>query len=173
MVSVWHQSSVRAIWKHRIHLLSYRSRCTLMSYTDHFAQHRLNLNAPIDMRALGTQKLWQKPCAHTKQKHKHIASKTESLAMCKTGNEHTANNETHKPCVHTTHDKHESTQPMKNTSCVSHRTRQNKRKHNEDNECTRTEERECPNPDTKPELGLKQYKSARIRTPHSNMKQST
>ncbi len=47
----------------------------------------------IDMRAHGTQKLWQKPCAYTKQKHKHMASKTESIAMCKTG--HAANKETH------------------------------------------------------------------------------
>ncbi len=41
----------------------------------------------IDMRAHVTQKLWQKPCAHTKQKHKHMDSKTESLAMCKTAHE--------------------------------------------------------------------------------------
>jgi len=81
----------------------------------------------IDMRAHGTQKLWQKPCAHTKQKHKHMTSKTESLAMCKMGHEHAANNETHKPRVQNT--KHESKQPVKNRSWVSHRTRQNKRKH--------------------------------------------
>ncbi len=141
------------------------------------------------MRAHGTQKLWQKPCAHTKPKHKHMVSKTESQAMCKTGHEHAANKETHKPRVHTKHDKHESTQPVKNTSCVPYKTRQNKRKQNEDNECTRKEERmaransrphaptarpnlerECLNPDTKPELGLKQDKSAGIRTPCSNMK---
>ncbi len=38
MVSVWHQSTARAIRKHRTRLLSYRSRGTLMSYTDHSAQ---------------------------------------------------------------------------------------------------------------------------------------
>ncbi len=54
-----------------------------------------------------------KPCAHTKQKHKHMASKTKSLAMCKTGHEHAANEKTHKPRVHTKHDKHESTQLVK------------------------------------------------------------
>ncbi len=59
-----------------------------------------------------------KPCAHTKQKHTHMASKTESLAMCKTGHEHTANKETHKPRVHTKHDKHESAQP-KNKLCAT------------------------------------------------------
>ncbi len=42
-------------------------------------------------------KLRQKPCAYTKQKHKHMASKQ----MCKTGHEHAANENTHKPRVHT------------------------------------------------------------------------
>jgi len=37
-----------------------------------------------------------------------MVSKTESLAMCKTAYEHAANKETHKPRVHTKHDKHES-----------------------------------------------------------------
>ncbi len=78
-------------------------------------------------------------CSH-KTKHKHMASKTESLAMCIMGHEHAANKETHKPHVHTKHDKHESSQPVKNTSCVPYKTRQKKRKQNEDNECTRTEE---------------------------------
>ncbi len=35
--------------KHRIRLLSYRSRGTLMSYTDHSVQRRLKSNAPNDM----------------------------------------------------------------------------------------------------------------------------
>ncbi len=48
MVSVWHQSTARAIRKHRIRLLSYRSRGTVMSYTDHSVQRRLKSNAPID-----------------------------------------------------------------------------------------------------------------------------
>ncbi len=47
MVSVWHQSTARAIRKHRNHLLSYRSRGTLMSYTDHSAQHSFKSNVPI------------------------------------------------------------------------------------------------------------------------------
>ncbi len=46
MVSVWHQSTAKAIQKHRIRLLSYRSRGTVMSYTDHSAQRRLKSNAP-------------------------------------------------------------------------------------------------------------------------------
>ncbi len=85
----------------------------------------------IDMRAHGSQKLWQKPCAHIKQKHKHMVSKTESLAMCRTGHEHAANKETHKPHVHTKHDKHESMQPM-NTQAACHteqdKTRESKTK---------------------------------------------
>ncbi len=36
------QSTARVSRKHRIHLLSYRSRGTLMSYTDHSAQRRLS-----------------------------------------------------------------------------------------------------------------------------------
>ncbi len=47
MVSVWHQSTARAIRKHRIRLLSYRSHGTLMSYTDHSLQRRLKSNVPI------------------------------------------------------------------------------------------------------------------------------
>ncbi len=90
--------------------------------------------------------------------------------------------------VHTKQDKHKSMKTeqchtVKNTSCVPYRTRQNKRNQNKDNKCTWTKERtaransrphaptarpnlerECPNPDTKPELGLKQDKSARNTT---------
>ncbi len=46
MVTVLHQSTARAIQKHRIHLLSYRSRSTLMSYTDHSVQRLFKSNAP-------------------------------------------------------------------------------------------------------------------------------
>ncbi len=54
MVSVWHQSTTRAIRKQRIHLLSYRSRGTLMSNTEHSVQRRLKSNAPINtLRADG------------------------------------------------------------------------------------------------------------------------
>ncbi len=37
MITVWHQSTARAIWMHRIRLLSYSCRGTLMSYGDHSA----------------------------------------------------------------------------------------------------------------------------------------
>ncbi len=67
-----------------------------------------------------------------KTKYKHMASKTESLAMCETGHEHAANKETHKPRVHTKHDKHESTQPVKNKKVQCHaeqdKTRESKTK---------------------------------------------
>ncbi len=92
-----------------------------------------------------------KSCAHTKQKHKHMASKTKSLAMCKTGHEHAANENTHKPRVHTKHDKQESTQPVKNTSCVQHSTRQNKRKHTAEKRaaCNKTRQRKSMRPNPK------------------------
>ncbi len=35
--------------KYRIHLLSYRSRCILMSYTDHSVQPRLKSNTPNNL----------------------------------------------------------------------------------------------------------------------------
>ncbi len=38
MITVWHQSTARAIWMHRIRLLSYSSRGTLMSHGDHSAR---------------------------------------------------------------------------------------------------------------------------------------
>ncbi len=47
MVSLWHQNTARAIRKHRHHLLSYGSRGTLMSYTDHSMQRRLKSHAPM------------------------------------------------------------------------------------------------------------------------------
>ncbi len=37
----------------------------------------------IDMRAHGTQKTKTKPCAHTKQKHKHMASKSNHQPCAK------------------------------------------------------------------------------------------
>ncbi len=46
----------------------------------------------IDMRVHGTQK--------TKTK----AMQNKSPDMCKTGHENAANENTHKPCVHTRHD---------------------------------------------------------------------
>ncbi len=42
----------RAIRKHWIHLRSYRSRGTLMSYTDHSVQRRLKSNAPNESAQL-------------------------------------------------------------------------------------------------------------------------
>ncbi len=139
-----------------------------------------------DMRAHGTQKLRQKPCAHTKQKHKHMAS-NKSPAMCKTRHEHAANEKTHKPpCSHKT-SQHESTEPNEKHKLRAH-------KHNitwmhtadktwtacktqHTTTCGQFVERtrdhtlfECPNPDTKPKL---KDMSAGIRTPHFNTKQGT
>ncbi len=102
-----------------------------------------------------------------------MASKTESLAMCETGHEHAANKETHKPRVHTKHDKHESTQPVK-TQVTCHaeqdKTRESKTK------ATNAHGQSSARPEqtryTKPELSLKQDKSAGIRTPCSNIKQN-
>ncbi len=48
MITLWHQSTSRAIRMHKIRLLSYRSRGTLMSYGDHSAQRCFKSNAPID-----------------------------------------------------------------------------------------------------------------------------
>ncbi len=59
MVSVRHQSTARAIRKHRFHLLSYSSRGTLMSYTDHSVQRRLMSNTPN----VRTQAEHEKHCA--------------------------------------------------------------------------------------------------------------
>ncbi len=58
MVGVWHQSTARTIRKPRIHLLSYRSRGTLMSYTDHSAQRRLKSNAPCESLTNNEQVTW-------------------------------------------------------------------------------------------------------------------
>ncbi len=51
-LTVWHQSTARVIRMHRIRLLSYRSRGTLMSYGDHSAQRCFKLNAPFDRRCI-------------------------------------------------------------------------------------------------------------------------
>ncbi len=47
MITLWHQSTARAIRMHWIRLLSYRSRGTLMSYGDHSAQRCFKSNAPF------------------------------------------------------------------------------------------------------------------------------
>ncbi len=70
----------------------------------------------IDKRAHGTQKTKTKAmCSHQTNTQAHGQQKYP--AMCKTGHEHTANenaNEnTHKQHVHTRHDNIESMQPMK------------------------------------------------------------
>ncbi len=65
-------------------------------------------------------KLRQKPCAHTKQKHKHMASKTKSPPMFKPGHEHAANENTHKSNKTVQeHDKHDYTR-------LTHNNRQDK-----------------------------------------------
>ncbi len=46
MVSVWHQSTARAIREQTDPMHSNRSRGTLMSYTDHSAQRRFKSNTP-------------------------------------------------------------------------------------------------------------------------------
>ncbi len=46
MITVWHQSTARAIRKQSDPMHSNRSRGTLMSYGDHSAQRRFKLNAP-------------------------------------------------------------------------------------------------------------------------------
>ncbi len=56
----------------------------------------------IDMRAHGTQKTKTKAmCSHKTQAH---GQQNKSPAMCKTGHEHAANENTHKLRVHTRHD---------------------------------------------------------------------
>ncbi len=86
------------------------------------------------------RKLREKPCGHTKWKPKHMAIKTKSPAMCKTGHEHAANENTHKPHVHKRHDNIKARSqwktpaashtaqditwmhaPDKNTNCVQHK----------------------------------------------------
>ncbi len=47
MVSVWHQSTARAIIEQMDPMLSNGSRGTLMSYTDYSVQRCFKLNAPI------------------------------------------------------------------------------------------------------------------------------
>ncbi len=64
MVSVWHQSTARAIREQIDPMFSNGSHGTLLSYTDHSVQHRLKSNTPIGMieskreksRALGVAK---------------------------------------------------------------------------------------------------------------------
>ncbi len=48
MISVWHQSTARAVIEQVDPMLSNHSRGTLMSYTDHCAQRRLKSNASSD-----------------------------------------------------------------------------------------------------------------------------
>ncbi len=119
------------------------------------------------MRAHGTQKLRQKPCAHTKNTSTWPANK--SPAMCKTGHEHAANEKTYKPCSHKTWRSQWNTQAAchiaqditwmhaadKNTNCVQHnKTHVDRRACGQKNSRPHTPtkrqnmERECPNPDT-------------------------
>ncbi len=56
----------------------------------------------INMRAHGTQKTKTKAmCSHKTKTH---GQQNNSPAMCKTGHEHAANENTHKSRVHTRHD---------------------------------------------------------------------
>ncbi len=58
----------------------------------------------IDMRAHGTQITKTKAMCSHKTKHKAHGQQNKLPAMCKTGHEHAANENTHKPRVHTRHD---------------------------------------------------------------------
>ncbi len=58
----------------------------------------------IDMRAHGTQKTKIKAMCSHKTKTQAHGQQNKSPAMCKTGHEYTANENTHKPRVHTRHD---------------------------------------------------------------------
>ncbi len=58
----------------------------------------------IDMRAHGTQKTKTKAMCSHKTKTQAHGQQNKSPAMCKTGHEHAANENTHKPRVHTKHD---------------------------------------------------------------------
>ncbi len=66
----------------------------------------------IDMRAHGTQETKAKAMCSHKTKTQAHGQQNKSPAMCKTGHEHAANENTHKPRVHTRHD-NKSMQPMK------------------------------------------------------------
>ncbi len=58
----------------------------------------------IDMRAHGTQITKTKAMCSHKTKHKAHGQQNKLPAMCKTGHEQAANENTHKPRVHTRHD---------------------------------------------------------------------
>ncbi len=71
------------------------------------------------MRAHGTQKIkTEAMCSHKTKTQAH-GQQNKSPAMCKTGHKHAANEKTHKPRSHKTW-QHESTQPMKYSSCKCH-----------------------------------------------------
>ncbi len=58
----------------------------------------------IDMRAHGTQKTKTKAMCSHKTKTQAHGQQNKSPAMCQTGHEHAANENTHKLRVHTRHD---------------------------------------------------------------------
>ncbi len=129
----------------------------------------------IDMRA--HRKLRQKTCAHTKQKHKHMARKTKSPAMCKTGHEHTANENTQwqtQAAYHTEQDITWMHTANKNTNCIQ--------QHSRTEESTWPNELETAHSHNKTEHGARVSEPchetgthdmrAGIRKPHSNTKQS-
>ncbi len=95
----------------------------------------------IDMRAHGTQKTKTKAMCSHKTKPQAHGQQNKSPAMCKTGHEHAANENTHKPRVHTRHDNMKACSQWntwaachtaqditwmhtadKNTNCVQHHT---------------------------------------------------
>ncbi len=121
------------------------------------------------------RKLRQKQCAHSKQKHKHMASKTNHQPCAK--QEHTANENNHKPHVHTRHGHMKAcsqwnTQAAchtaqditwmhaadKNRNCEHTKRHVDRRTHGRANSSlhahtmSQNMDHECPNPDTKPKL---------------------
>ncbi len=124
----------------------------------------------IDMRAHGTQKTKTKAMCSHKTKPQAHGQQNKSPAMCKTRHEHAANENTHKPHVHTRHYNMKARSQWKtraachtaqditwmhavdkNTNCVQHHTHTT---HVDKRARTMRQnmERECPNPDTKPKL---------------------
>ncbi len=111
----------------------------------------------IDMRTHGTQKTMTKAMCSHKTKTQAHGLQNKSLAMCKTGHEHAANENTHKPRVHTRHDNikarsQNNTQAAfhtaqditlmhtadKNTNCVQH-----KSQHTWTEECAAERTQDC------------------------------
>ncbi len=150
----------------------------------------------IDMRAHDTQKTKTKAMCSHKTKTQAHGQQSKSPAMCKTGHEHAANENTHKPRVHTRHDNMKARSQWKtraachtaqditwmhaadkNTNCVQHHTQhtwtreraaERTRAARSHNETEHGARVSEPRHETET-----QDMSAGIRTPRSNTKQGT